>query len=69
LTIKKYYVILKIGDNMDNNILQDINCTICGKLVCKKYEWASTRGILFWCPRCKKNFELNKDSAPVANDR
>lgn len=54
---------------MDNNILQDINCTICGKLVCRKHTWADTKGILFWCPRCKKNFEFNKNSAPVANDK
>lgn len=54
---------------MNNDKLQDIKCTRCEKLVCKKYSWADTRGILFWCPRCKKNFELNKDSAPVADDK
>lgn len=54
---------------MSINELQNIKCTICGKLICKKYEWADTRGILFWCPRCKNNFELNKNSAPVADDK
>ena len=68
LTIKKYYVIFKIGVKMDNDKLQDIRCTICGSLICRKYKWAETKGILFWCRKCKKNFELNSNSAPVAND-
>jgi DNA-directed RNA polymerase subunit RPC12/RpoP len=68
LTEKKYYVILKVGDYMYNNKLQDIRCTSCGNLVCKKYTWADAKGILFWCRKCKKNFELNKSSAPVADE-
>jgi len=49
--------------------LEDINCTICGKLICKKQQGVSTKGIYFWCPRCKKNFEISdNDSAPVAKD-
>ena len=35
-----------------------INCTICGSLVCKKREWANPKGILFWCRKCKRNFEI-----------
>ena len=54
---------------MNNNELQDIRCTTCESLVCKKYAWADTRGIVFWCRKCKKNFELNNDSAPVADDK
>ena len=58
----------KLGDKMDINNLQDIRCTSCGNLVCKKYQWADTKGIVFWCRKCKKNFELNNNSAPVANE-
>lgn len=54
---------------MNNNNLEDIRCTICGSLVCKKYTWADTKGIVFWCRKCKINFELNNNSAPVASDK
>ena len=54
---------------MDINVLQDIRCTTCNSLVCKKYAGASTKGIVFWCRKCKKNFEVNNDSAPVASDK
>ena len=55
---------------MDNDKLLDIRCTICGCLICKKYVWADTKGIVFWCRKCKTNFELNNvSSAPVADDK
>lgn len=40
------------------NKIEEIRCTKCGNLCCRKYEWADTRGILFWCRKCKENFEI-----------
>ncbi len=48
--------------------IEDIRCTMCGNLVCRKYKWADTKGILFWCRKCKKNFKIDNSSAPVADD-
>jgi len=47
-----------------NNKLEEIRCPECGKLICQKDKKASAKGIYFWCPRCKKNFEVLK----VANN-
>lgn len=51
-----------------NKKLEEIRCPKCGKFICKKEEDANTKGIYFWCSRCKKNFEIN-NSAQVADDK
>lgn len=45
---------------IDNKEIEEIRCTKCGELVCKKYKNADTKGILFWCRRCKENFEIEE---------
>lgn len=50
------------------NDIEEIRCNKCGNLVGMKRTWAKTEGILFWCRKCKKNFEINNNSAPVAKD-
>lgn len=35
----------------------NVRCPECNKLVAKKEKNISTKGILFFCTRCKKNFE------------
>lgn len=55
-------------DTKEIEEIEEIRCTTCGNLVCRKYKWADARGILFWCRKCKRNFELNTNSAPVADD-
>ncbi len=43
--------------------LEDIRCPNCNKLICKKEKEAETKGIHFWCSRCKKEFEIKKESS------
>jgi len=49
----------------------NIRCPKCGKMICTMAENANPSGIFFWCPRCKKEFELEKKlfRALEANDR
>ena len=35
-----------------------IKCPKCNKLIAQAEEYANTKGIYFWCPRCKENFEI-----------
>lgn len=45
-----------------------IQCPECNKLICSMDYNANPQGIYFWCPRCKKEFEIN-NRAHEANDR
>lgn len=42
---------------------RNIKCPKCDKLIAKADKYAITKGIYFWCPRCKENFEIITDSA------
>lgn len=42
---------------IDTNEIQ-IRCPKCSKLVCSMDYNANPRGIHFWCPRCKKKFDI-----------
>lgn len=44
-------------------MIYDIRCPFCNKLIAKKEEKASTKGILFFCTRCKENFKYNECSS------
>ncbi len=49
-----------------------INCPQCRKLICTMEYYAIPKGIYFWCPRCKKEFQVKTENikrAPEANDR
>lgn len=49
-----------------------INCPKCNKLICTMEYYAKPKGIHFWCPRCKEEFEIkakNIKRALEANDR
>ena len=49
-----------------------INCPTCRKLICTMEQWGDPKGIYFWCPRCKEEFEIKtnkKYRAHEANDR
>lgn len=39
--------------------MEEVKCPICNKLIAKKEKGRDTKGIYFWCPRCKKNFEID----------
>lgn len=36
----------------------EIRCPNCNKLVCSMENDANPKGIHFWCPRCKRNFDI-----------
>lgn len=38
-----------------------IRCPDCHKLICTTEINANTDGIYFWCSRCKKEFEIEKE--------
>jgi len=38
-----------------------INCPKCRKLICTTDFSANTKGIYFWCPRCKEEFEIKEE--------
>ena len=38
-----------------------IKCPECNKLLCTMDSKANPKGIYFWCPRCKKEFEVQKE--------
>lgn len=42
------------------NILKDVRCPECRKLLCKIEDNAELKGIHFWCNRCQKEIEINK---------
>ena len=49
-----------------------INCPKCNKLICTMEYYARPKGIHFWCPRCKEEFEIKAENikrALEANDR
>lgn len=37
-----------------------IHCPKCNKLICTMEQNASTKGIYFWCARCKEEFEIEE---------
>lgn len=37
-----------------------IKCPKCGKMICSMEYNAHPEGIYFWCPRCKKEFEIKE---------
>lgn len=45
----------------------EIRCPICNKWIAEKEKDAETRGIMFWCVRCKKKIIVEKNSARVAS--
>lgn len=44
-------------------MIEEIRCPKCNKLVAKKEKRVSTKGIFFFCTRCKKNFNEEKCSS------
>lgn len=45
---------------IDTNEVQ-IRCPKCNKLVCSMEKNANPEGIHFWCPRCRKKFDIIKE--------
>lgn len=55
--------------NTDRN---KIKCPKCAKIICTAEYNANLEGIYFWCPRCKKEFEIKRETiyrAQEANNR
>lgn len=43
------------------NNTKEVRCPLCNKFVCTIDINANPKGIYFWCPRCKKDFEIKKE--------
>ena len=39
---------------------KNIKCPKCKKLICTMEYNANPKGIFFWCPRCKDEFEIKE---------
>ena len=42
-------------------MLQDIKCPKCGKKIAKREQEYLLKGVYLWCPKCKKNIDINKN--------
>lgn len=42
-------------------MIKDIRCPKCGKKIAKSEEGYIAKGIYLWCPKCKKNIDIEKN--------
>lgn len=43
-------------------MFQEIRCPKCGKLIGKAKKNFKIYGVLLWCPRCKRNIEIQNEN-------
>ena len=63
MTKKNKHDKIKLGETKMINFEEriKIRCPKCYKLVCTADINANTKGIYFWCARCKKEFEEKEE--------